>query len=102
MIGRLIQVPIDGEWYIFLWQEPALTSDNSSPNCGISWHHASGGRHERGMVSAQAAAVQRDDHLSVRLRRAAKPHRTAAGGERGALQGEGRRFHRGWNGGRSR
>jgi len=40
------------------------------------------------MVSAQAAAVQRDDHLSVRLRRAAKPHSTAAGGERGAQQGK--------------
>src|SRR5947208_3617773 len=31
---------------------------NSSTNCGISWRHASGRRHDRGMVSALAAAVQ--------------------------------------------
>ena len=47
-------------------------------------------------VAVTFGEVVSDDHLSVRLRRAAKPHSTAADGERGALQGEGRRFHRGF------
>ncbi len=64
---------------------PLPLAGNSSSNCGISCDHAWKCRHDRGMVSEEATAVQRPGQLSMRERRPSQPHCAAAAGERGSV-----------------